>query len=137
MLRKTIAVLLGISVAVALFVLVEKINQNIYPLPEGIDAHDHHAMANYVANLPRRALLFDLVGWILGSLICGYLIGFIDQTNNKIPAYIGGLFLTTSGIVDLILMPHPMWFIIISMAVFIPFTLLGHTIAPHKSEDQE
>jgi len=137
MLRRTIAVLFGISVAVAVFVLVEKINQNMYPFPVGMDIHDHHAMASYIANLPSKALLIDLAGWIFGSIICGFLIGYIDRSNNKISAYIGGLFLMTSGIVDLILLPHPMWFIIMGMTVFIPFTLLGHTIVPNKSKNQE
>lgn len=130
MFRRLVAFFIGITIAVVSFTFVEKLNAMLYPIPTNIDPHDLNQMKTYVAHLPSSALLILLLGWTLGSVICGFVIALISKSESRTPAYIAGLFLTTAGIVDLFMVPHPTWFIIIGMAVFIPFTLLGHLIAP-------
>ncbi len=135
MFRRLVAFFIGITIAVVSFTFVEKLNAKLYPIPTNIDPHDLNQMKTYVAHLPSSALLILLLGWTLGSVICGFVIALISKSESRTPAYIAGLFLTTAGIVDLFMVPHPTWFIIIGMAVFIPFTLLGHLIAPKASKE--
>lgn len=133
MFRRLIAFFIGITVAVISFSLVEKLDAKLYPIPDNIDPNDLNAMKSYVAHLPNTALMILLSGWIIGSFICGFVVALINKSPNRTPAYIAGLFLTTAGIVDLFMIPHPTWFVVIGMAVFIPFTLLGHLVAPKKA----
>ncbi|HRO44057.1 MAG TPA: hypothetical protein PL009_14575 [Flavipsychrobacter sp.] len=132
MLRKIIAVIVGIVAATLLFMGFESIIERLYPLPHGTDRADHAAMEAYVKTLPSTALILVLAGWAVGSFICGLLIRIIARSADKTPAYIAGLFLTTAGIVDIFMVPHPIWFIIIGILLFIPFTLIGHSLYRKK-----
>jgi hypothetical protein len=137
MLRKIIGALAGIVAAMLIFMVFEKINSGRFPLPSGVDPADHEAMSVYARTLPSSALITVLAGWATGSFICGLLIRIISKSADKIPAYIAGLFLTTAAIVDLLLLPHPIWFIIAGILVFIPMTLLGHAVYRQRETKAE
>jgi len=132
MFRKILAAVAGIVSALAVFMVVEGLSKRLYPYPAGLDPQDHHAMAAYITKLPSTALLVVLLGWVAGSLICGFVIGVLSRSSAKTPSYIAGLFLTVSGIVNLFMFPHPIWFVIMGTTVFIPFTLLGHIMVPRR-----
>ena len=137
MLRKVLAVLAGIATASIIFVGFEAINSKLYPMPKGIDRGDHEAMSAYMESLPNQAFINVLMGWLIGSFICGMLIRLISRSSDKTPSYIAGLFLTTAGIVDIFTLPHPLWFAVAGIIVFIPFTLLGHIIFKTSKEKRQ
>jgi hypothetical protein len=132
MLRKVLAVLAGIVAAVAVFMIFERINGKLFPLPPGTDPADHEAMTAYVGTLPATAFVLVLAGWAVGSFVCGLLIRVISRSGDTTPAYIAGLFLMTAGIVDIFMLPHPLWFTITGIVIFIPLTLLGHSLVRRK-----
>lgn len=134
MLRKTIGVFAGIAIAVMIFMGFERILDALYPAPKVVDISDYVAKTNYEINLPNSALLLNILGWIIGSFICGLVIKIIDHSNSKTPAYIAGLFLMSAGIVAIFAYPHPIWYYILSMIVFIPFSILGHSIYIRKNK---
>jgi hypothetical protein len=129
MLRKVLSVLAGISVAVLIFMAFEALKNRLYPIPANVDRANHQQMEAFVNTLPLAALLLDLAGWIVGSFLCGIVVRLITRTPAQTSAYIAGLFLMTAGIVDIFILPHPVWFIILGLLTFIPFTLLGHFTA--------
>ena len=128
MLRKVLAAFAGISCAVVLFIASEHISHLVSPLPVDLDPADHEAKGKWVQGLPAAALLIIVGGWIIGSLCCGLLIRIVSRSNDRSPAYIAGLFLMTAGIVDIFMYTYPLWFIISGILVFIPMTLLGHSL---------
>ena len=128
MLRKIIAVLAGIIAATLIFMGFEAIRDNRYPLPYGIDPADHEAVDAYIQTLPSAPFIIVSAGWIIGSFLCGMIIRIISKSSNKTPAYIAGLFLTTAGIVDVFMYTQPLWFTVAGVVVFIPTTLLGHSV---------
>jgi len=128
MLRNVLAVIGGIIVATLAFMGFERIGHIFFPLPPGLDPADHEAMSAYAQTLPAIALSIVLAGWAIGSFVCGMVIRLISKKSDRTSAYIAGLFLTTAGIVDIFMLPHPVWFIVAGIIVFIPFTLLGHAV---------
>ncbi|RYZ54868.1 MAG: hypothetical protein EOP49_04175 [Sphingobacteriales bacterium] len=130
MLRKVIAFITGILIAMVVIMGAESIKDRLYPLPTHADPANYQVQSQYISELPVSALMIILTGWVLGSLFCGLSIGVISRSSERTPSYIAGVFLTATAIVNLFLYPHPMWFIILGVAVFIPFTLLGHILAP-------
>jgi hypothetical protein len=128
MLRKIIGVVVGIVAAMLIFMVFDKINSVRFPLPANLYPADHEAMTAYVRTLPSSFFITTLIGWALGSFISGVLIRIISKSSEKISAYIAGLFLTTAAIVDIFLLPNPVWFTVIGIVLFIPMTLLGHTV---------
>ncbi len=129
MLRTIIGTLVGILVAVGVFMGAEQVGEMLYPLPVGLDPADHEAMSAHAEALPVGALVVMLLGWAAGSCGCGVVTRVVSGSRSPVAAYIAGLFLMTAGIVNLFLLPHPIWFRIVGMLVFIPMTLAGHYLA--------
>jgi hypothetical protein len=111
----------------------EYLNGKLYPAPPGLDPADHKAVSEYVNSLPSIALWVVLAGWATGSFICGVIVKLISKSSDRTPAYLAGLFLMAAGIVDIFLLPHPLWFIVTGVLIFIPATLAGHALVKRKS----
>ena len=65
--RSVLAVLAGAIVAGVLIAIVEAISSAIFPLPPGLDIHDHAAMRQHIDTLPLGAFLLVLAAWAIGS----------------------------------------------------------------------
>ena len=64
MLRKILAVVLGVVAAVIIIIAIEALGHSIYPPPDNLDVANREAMEVYVASLPLAALLFVMTAWI-------------------------------------------------------------------------
>ena len=123
--RKILAVVAGVILAGIVTYAVQKIGQQVYPPPENLDMKNMEAMKEYVATLPMDALLFVLVSYILGSFAGGWLATKIARTSQMhLPLTVGGVQLFF-GLINLVMIPHPMWFAIASVIVFLPAAYFG------------
>jgi NADH:ubiquinone oxidoreductase subunit 3 (subunit A) len=128
MLRKVLAALIAILVAVLITVGFEHFCTVLYPYPPGMDTTDHFAMEAFTETLPSSYLLITITGWAVASFAAGLVIRLIVPAGSRTSAYLTALFLMTVGIVRVFMLPYPLWFRIAGICVFIPFTLLGHTL---------
>lgn len=124
--RNIISVVVGLVSAIVVFVIAETINSSLHPAPQTLDYNDSIAVKTFYENQPLSLWLFVLVGWIIGSVLCGFLIKLISKNDNKKLPIIAGSILTLSAVANFFTLPHPTWFIILGLIVFIPSTLLGH-----------
>jgi len=123
--RKILAVVAGVILAGIVTYAVQAIGHQVYPPPEGLDMKNMEAMKAYVATLPMGALLFVLLAYILGSFAGGWLAAKIARTSQiHLPLTVGGVQLFF-GIINLVMIPHPIWFAIASVIVFLPAAYLG------------
>lgn len=113
--------------------VMEQVSNALYPLPINVDPTDYHQLAAYMKHVAVGKLMIVYAGWILGSFVCGILIGIITRDTSKGSSIIAGALLLCTGIVNLFLYPHPDWFRILAVLSFIPFTYLGHIIANQLS----
>ncbi len=115
MIRNIGAALAGVATAVAIVFVVERIGHIIYPPPENLNFADADAMETYIATLPILALLFPMIAWVVGTF-AGSLVAIRIGTANPMlfSAIVGGLILAAT-IANLIVIPHPMWFSIVSV----------------------
>jgi hypothetical protein len=110
--RKILAVVAGVILAGIVTYAVQKIGHQVYPPPEGMDIKNMEAMKAYVSKLPMGALLFLLLSYIAGSFTGGWLAAKIARTSQiHLPLTVGGVQLLF-GVINLITIPHPMWFAI-------------------------
>jgi hypothetical protein len=117
--RKIFAVVLGVIAAVVLIIAIEALGHSLYPLPASIDVTDTDAMKAYVTTLPVTALLIVMAAWIVATLVGGLLACFIARETPLIySAIIGGLVLLGTTI-NLMSLPHPLWFSITSVLAII------------------
>jgi hypothetical protein len=123
--RKILAVVAGVILAGIITYAVQAIGHQVYPPPENLDTKNMEAMKAYVATLPMGALLFVLLSYIVGSFAGGWLAAKIARTSQlHVPLTVGGVQLFF-GLINLVMIPHPMWFAIASVIVFLPAAYFG------------
>ncbi len=111
---------------------VELVIHKMYPDPSGADVHAAGFLAKYVLGLPTGAFVAMLVNYGICSFAAGIISTVIAKRERKIPAIVSGVLLTLAGLYYVIKMPYPMWFAVVSLLVYLPFTLLGYTVARKK-----
>jgi len=134
--RNIISVVVGLVSAIAVFLIAETINSILHPTPPTLDYKDSVAVRTFYENQPLSLWLLVLAGWIIGSALCGYLIKLISKCENKKLPIFAGSILTLSAIANFFSLPHPTWFIIVGLIIFIPSTILGYNSYKFKSNDQ-
>ena len=135
--RNILSVIIGLAVAIIAFLIVETINGRVHPTPPTLDYKDTIAIRAFYENQPLSFWLLVLVGWIIGSILCGFLIKFISKSDNKKLPIIAGCILTLSAVANFFSLPHPTWFIVVGLLAFIPSTLLGHKLYKLKANEQQ
>ncbi len=130
--RKIIAVVAGIVSAFVVMIAVEMIGSLIFPMPSNIDITNREAMTEYMSNMSIGAYLMVALGWVLSSFAGGFVVTKISKEQSvRFPLFIGML-LTIGGVINFILLPHPVWFMILGFLIFIPISLIGHQVAKDK-----
>lgn len=109
--------------------IVEAFSAKYYPLPEGIDPGNIEAMKAHIASLPIGAYLFIILAWAMGSLAGGFVAGIIVKEKATLYALIVGAILMSFGLINLIMVPHPVWFWFAGMSVYLPFAWMGGKLA--------
>ena len=115
----------GVVVAGLLVWIVETIGHAVFPPPPDLDFANADAMRAYIANLPLGALLFVAAAWFIGAL-GGTLTACKLGTGRRYiyALVVGGLILLATAI-NLIMIPHPMWFSALGIAGIIAGAWLG------------
>ena len=134
--RNILSVVVGLATAIITFLIAETINGNLHPAPTTLDYKNTIAVRAFYENQPISIWLLVLAGWVIGSLLCGFLIKLISKSDNKKLPIIAGCILTLSAVANFFSLPHPTWFIVVGLLVFIPSTLLGHKLYKLKSNGQ-
>jgi len=115
MIRNIGAALAGIVTAFVLVVLVEKVGHLIYPPPADLDFSDPEAIRPYIATMPFLALLFPMIAWVVATFTGSLVASKIGTANPLIFAGVVGGLVLAATIANLIMIPHPAWFSIVSL----------------------
>lgn len=127
--RSILAVLLGLILAGVVIATVEATSHQIYPPPEGLNLSDPEAALAVMSDVPTGALVFVLLAWILGSFTGGWLSARVADRAKTVHAFVVGGILMIAGILNMMIIPRPVWFWIAGLVVFLPFAYLGRLVA--------
>lgn len=123
--RKILAIIGGVIFAGLVVYAVQTLGHQVYPPPANLDTKNLEAMKAYTASLPMGALLFVLLSYVVGSFAGGWLAAKIARVAQMhVPLTVGGVQLFF-GIINLLMIPHPLWFVVASVLVFLPAAYLG------------
>lgn len=130
MARNILAVLSGLIVGNLVIMGLHYIGIYFYPLPEGTDMSDMHAIAEYMKIAPFGALLMVLLAHIGGTFIAGLAAALLSK--EIYVAYIVGGFFTIMGIWNLYLLPHPIWFNLEAI-LYLPAAIYGFNLVKNRA----
>jgi hypothetical protein len=126
--RNIISVVVGIITAGLIFTIVETINMKLHAFPSEFNHNDKVGLKNHLSNLPLLFWALVLFGWAIGSFTCGLLARAISKSDSiKLPL-IAGAILTLTAVINFLSFPHPTWFVIVGLVIFIPMTLFGFKV---------
>ena len=118
-----LATVTGIIVGVFTIWAIEAIGHLLFPLPAELTPTNLEELKQVVMIMPIKSLLVVIIAQIIG-VVSGMYVGFIVQRESLTPLYIiAGLFIF-SAVLNLILMPHPTWFMITDLLSILLVSLL-------------
>ncbi len=104
---------------------IEALNTLLFSVPEGLDFAGENAMTAYIAELPTVAFAIVVAAHALGALIAGFIAALIAREHKMLMGLAMGVLFLAFGISNLMQITHPMWFMVLDVLEYIPFTVLG------------
>jgi len=115
----------GVLVAMISVWLVQKIGHAIYPPPADLDMSDMEAMRTYVASIPIGALLFVIASYFIGTLAGTCTACAIGTMLPRVFAILVGCFMLIATTMNVMMIPHPAWFIVLAVVAIVIGAWLG------------
>ena len=127
--RKGIAVALGLLAGFVGVMFVEVVSARVYPMPEGLEITDREGMVEFVRNLPAGAMWFLIAAHFVGALLAGFSCEFFLRERWVFGAMLLAMLFTIAGIANLLMIPHPQWFAIVDTLTYVPGACIGYLLA--------
>lgn len=125
----------GVLIAIGLVWIVEMTGHTVYPPPPEIDFSDADAMTEYLSDLPFGAFLFVGGAWFIGTLGGTVAAVRVGSAQPRVFAMIVGGFMLLATTVNLVMIPHPLWFSFCAITGIIIAARLGMLLGRTTKED--
>lgn len=123
--RRILAVIGGLVVGMGFVFAAEAVGQAFYPAPAGLSPDNREAFAAFLASLPAGAFVMVLFAHLLGSLAGAAVATLVSGRSSLFPGVIVGALLLVGGIMNVAMIPHPLWFVILDLALYLPVAYLS------------
>ena len=133
--RYVLPVVVGAMSGMILITLGEMGIHHLYPLPLGTDSYDVDSLAKGLKDMPKNFFYLLLLNYIASSFLAGLISSLVAKRDTARPAIVVGIVLTLAGLYNVIYLPHPLWFSIVNLLVYIPLAYLGYMLVRKKTAD--
>jgi len=128
--RNILAVITGIIVGSAVNMGLIMISGSIIPPPEGVDPGNMESLKASMHLFEAKHFIFPFLAHALGTLAGAFLAALIAASHKMKFALVIGVFFLIGGIANVFMLPSPLWFTILDLAVaYIPMAWLGSMMA--------
>src|SRR5436190_12596778 len=124
-LRSIGAVVAGLVVAFILIIAVEGISAVLHPFPPGVDPNDYELCKEHVANYPQWLPAVVVVLWGMIALVCSWLATRLGTMRHAAHGKVVGFLLFLPMIVNVTMLPYPIWFGLLNLIAIPMATILG------------
>lgn len=131
--KYVLPVVVGSMAGMMLIIFGEMAIHHLYPLLPGTDLYDKDSVAKYIAQLPASAFVLILVNYSICSFLAGLIATLVSNRVARRPPLVVGIVLTLAGLYNVINLPQPLWFSILNLLVYLPFTYLGYVTIRRRS----
>lgn len=133
MIRSTLAVLLGLVVALATMLLLEYLGMSLFPLPPGIDLDNEDDLARLVASATTGKKLWVLMGWTVAAFAGGWVAARTSRLHRIGAASAVGLLIVAGVMLNAAMLPHPVWMTIVGVLLPVPVAWLAARLAAPRT----
>ena len=110
------AMLLGMVAGMIVVMAIEAINMVRYPPPKGMNLQDPQAFKEHAKSLPKGAFLVVALAWTAGSFAAAYVARRLSPDRMLLPALLSAGCLFAASLINLLMIPSPIWFWIVGLA---------------------
>jgi hypothetical protein len=134
--RKILSFLLGLFVSFFVTSIVQSLNYMIFDLPKNIDYSNEQEVIRLMQGLPVAAFWIVELSYFMGSFLGGLSYTWVSKSEDVgFPIGIAA-FLTIAGILNLLKIPQPLWFGIVSTLTYFPTVFLGRFVALKNNQKE-
>jgi Na+/alanine symporter len=134
MLKKVLAIITGVITGFVVVFIGDAVTGRLYPPTPGLNFTDKASLDAFVAGIPSYVLIIMIVFWLFSSFLGGMVAARINRTEWKSTCLITASILMAAALLNLILIPHPMWMWLAALLGYIPAGYLGGLLIRPKSE---
>jgi hypothetical protein len=131
--RKILAVVVGWIVAAVVIMIGQMLMATMWSPASTNIQNDPAALKAYVEGLPTQAFVVLIIVYAVASFAGGFIVTKMGRrfSQGMTLALIIATLLFVGGLLNFFVMVpyHPLWVSLLSLAVYYPFTILGHTFA--------
>lgn len=121
--RRIIGVIVGIIAVFVIAQIAQLLVHQFYPPPSGYNVRNMDDVKKYVATLPLTAMVVVLVGQISATIVGTFAAARIGRS--RVPAYVVGAVQLAGGIASVLMIPQPLWFVVVELTGYIAATIAG------------
>lgn len=125
-LRNALALIVGFIIGSIVNAALVRIGPQVIPWPAGVDVTDSTKFAATAHLLEPRHFVFPFLAHALGTLVGALLAYVLAGSHRALFARIVGALFLAGGIVASRMIPAPMWFMVLDLAVaYLPMAWVG------------
>lgn len=125
MFRSVMAILGGIVLGGLIVGCVEWMGHQLYPALSELDLEDPKALALAMVEMPIGAFLMVQLAWFLGAAGSAWLASSVAQAEPVLCGVLAALVMLAFAVMNLIMLPSPLWFILLTPVVYLLGGALG------------
>lgn len=137
MFRDVTAAVIGVLVSMLTVMLFDWVSHLAFPPPAAVDPTDTESMIAYMKQAPVAGLSIVLAGYLAAAFGGTLVASLIGRSNTVYFAMIVGVLLLVGTITNLIMIPHPTWFVVSSIAGIIVFASAAAFVGARVRAAQE
>jgi hypothetical protein len=138
-LRSVLSVFVGSIVAMVFVMAIQFVGHQLFVVPLPPDLKDPEALVDAIGNLmaegriPLGALVAVLIAWCAGSLSGAFVAAKLATRAPRVHGLIVGAMILGSSVLNLVMLPHPIWFAVAAL-LFVPASAwLGATLGARRN----
>ena len=126
--KSVLAVVAGLIAAVVIIFGLEFLSTVLFPLPEGADPTNAEWLKDNLDKIPTGAMIIVAIAHLVG-IIAGMVVAALIARITMIPSYIVGILLLVGSLMNLIMIPHPIWFSVTDLVGVVVGLGIGKVLA--------
>ena len=119
------AVIGGLIVGVLCIAAIQTLNYNLFPPAEKLDPNEPEHLVIIMKQMPIWAFLMIELSYVVGSLATGALVAKLASSRHITLALGCGVIFTLAGFANLAMVPHPLWFAMMTSLSYVPSAWMG------------